>query len=212
MRFILLSLISLYFLSCANTSENSSVDDTPDIEQKSEEPTRPAVVEVKNFRTKSKKQFTVVEKKVGESASKITVLGTGFPNSQEIFRLEDIDPKETGFLEDLDDDGFEELYLITRSVGSGSYATIFGYASYKDLSYGPIYIPDPIENDPNFAGYMGHDRINIIDSQLVREFPVYKEGDTNSEPSGGIRILKYALEKGEASYILKIESVSIQQR
>ena len=152
------------------------------------------------------------KEKLSESISRITIQGSGFPNSHEIFTLKDVDPMEIGLQGDLDGDGFEEIFLITRSVGSGSHITIYGFISYDDKSYGPVYIPKHSENDPNFSGYMGHDRVSIVDNQFIREFPVYNQGDPNNAPSGGYRVLIYGLEAGEASYILKVESVSSRRR
>jgi len=207
MRFVLLVFTLICIVSCSDSIENKS-GDKDETEWATQEPKAAAQVEVTSFWTKSRKEFTVVEKSLSESVSRLTVQATGFPNTKEIFRLNDIDPMEAGLMGDLDADGFEELYLITRSVGSGSYATIYGYASYKDKSFGPIYIPEQQEDDPNFRGYMGHDRISIIDNLLVREFPVFNDGDRNNAPSGGFRSLKYTLEAGEASYILKVKEVS----
>ena len=211
MRFIFLTLLALNILGCANTSESDS-QDKPGTEWASQEPKPAAQVDVTNFKTKSGKEFTVVEKKSSESISRITIQGSGFPNSHEIFTLKGVDPMEIGLQGDLDGDGFEEIYLITRSVGSGSYITIYGFISYKDKSYGPIYSPKHSESDPNFSGYMGHDRVSIVDNQFIREFPVYNQGDPNNAPSGGYRVLMYGLEAGEASYILKVESVSSRRR
>ena len=211
MRLILLSFISLYFLSCSNTTDGNK-EDKPEAEWATQEPKPAAQVEVTNFRTKSGKEFTVIEKQRSASLSRITLQGTGFPNSQEIFTLRDVDPFEAGLKGDLDGDGFEELYLITRAAGSGSHAFIYGFASYNDLSYGQIYLAEPTENDPNFRGYMGHDRISILNNRLVREFPVFNAGDPNNTPSGGIRTIKYTLEKGEANCSLKIESISSGSR
>ncbi len=211
MKLILLTFISLFLLSCSNTTD-SNKDDKPETEWATQEPKPAAQVDVTSFKTKSGKEFTVVEKKRSGSLSRITIQGTGFPNSQEIYTLRDVDPFEAGLQGDLNNDGFEELYLITRATGSGSYAKIYGYASYNDMSYGSIYLAEPVENDPNFRGYMGHDRISIISNRIVREFPVYNMGDSNNAPSGGYRIIKYTLEKGEASFILKIDSVTSRAR
>ena len=204
-------MLSLSLLSCSNSTD-SNKEDKPETEWATQEPKPAAQVEVTNFRTESGMEFTVIEKKRSASQSRITIQGTGFPNTQEIFTLRDVDPFEAGLKGDLDGDGFEELYLITRGAGSGSYASIYGYASYNDLSYGQVYLAEPVENDPNFRGYMGHDRISVIGNRLVREFPVFNMGDAANAPSGGYRIIKYALEKGEASFTLKIDSVSSRSR
>jgi len=42
---------------------------------------------------------------------------------------------------------------------------------------------------------------------LVQRFPVYKTGDTNSEPTGGMRQLQYRLVAGEAGWILEVDRV-----
>jgi hypothetical protein len=55
------------------------------------------------------------------------------------------------------------------------------------------------------AGYMGHDVFSIENNKLIRVFPIYKEDDTNQNPTGGIRKLVYTLYPGEAGWQLRIE-------
>lgn len=203
MKFVLLSLILIFTVGCISSNEQK--DETESVTQ---EPKQPSQVDITNYETESGRIFTVVEKQLSNSLSRFSVQGTGFPNSQEIFTIVDSDPIEKGFLEDLDGNGFEELYLVTRAAGSGAYASIYAFASFNDKSYGQIYIPEIAEDDPVHEGYMGHDRISAIGDRLVREFPVYKDGDTNAKPTGGFRMIRYALVAGEASYVLKLESVS----
>ena len=31
---------------------------------------------------------------------------------------------------------------------------------------------------------MGHDEFSLVENTLSQRFPIYKEGDTNAEPSG----------------------------
>jgi hypothetical protein len=207
MRVFILSFIVLVFANCTETSEGKS-EQKEETEWATQQPKTPSTVDISDYKTRSGKKFTVIEKKLSASLSRITVQGTGFPNSQEVFTLKDADPIQEGLQGDLDGDGYEELYLITRSAGSGSQATIYGFASYNDLSYGPIYLPEPEENDVNFRGYMGHDKISILGNRLLREFPVYNSGDPNSRPSGGSRVLKYALERGEASFALVVKEIT----
>jgi hypothetical protein len=52
---------------------------------------------------------------------------------------------------------------------------------------------------------MGHDTFKIEDQKLVRIFPLYKQGDANSKPTGGRRKLVYGLYPGEAMWQLKVE-------
>ncbi len=105
------------------------------------------------------------------------------------------------FTGDINQDDYPEFYLVTTSAGSGSYATLFAYASYRNKSYGPIYIP--VLDSTLLIGYMGHDQYEIRDNKLLRKFPIYLPGDINAQPSGGERVIEFDLIKGEASFILR---------
>jgi hypothetical protein len=54
---------------------------------------------------------------------------------------------------------------------------------------------------------MGHDDFAVVEGTLVRRFPVYKDGDHNAAPSGGVRQLQYKLRPGEANWQLKLDRV-----
>ena len=140
----------------------------------------------------------------GRSLGTIEVRTEGFEhNYGEVF--EDRDPISDVFTADLDGNGFEEIYIVTTAAGSGSYGTILGFASNKDKSLSMIHFPEVREGDANFEGYMGHDTFTIEGRKLVRIFPVYQEGDTNANPTGGRRKLVYGLVPGEAGWQLRIE-------
>ena len=47
-------------------------------------------------------------------------------------------------------------------------------------------------------GYQGHDAFAIVERYLVRRFPIYRKGDTNAKPTGGLRQIHYRLRPGEA--------------
>lgn len=156
----------------------------------------------------SKDQFHISEVKKSASLSDILVIPQGFEFTKDTFRINDSDPLMHTFLLDLDQNGFQEVYIITSSAGSGSYATIYGYASNKDKSATPIYVrplsEDDLKTDDSlFKGYRGHDSIYVSEKQLLRKFPVYLEDDANCCPSGGHRTLTYQLVKGEASWQLE---------
>ena len=70
-----------------------------------------------------------------------------------------------------------------------------------------IYFPEIAPDSDAAKGYMGHDEFTIIETTLVRRFPVYKEGDSNAEPTGNIRQIQYKMVDGEASRKFVIDQV-----
>ena len=111
-------------------------------------------------------------------------------------------------IEDLNLDGFPEVLLYTISAGSGSYGNVIGYSVNNGKSISQIYFPDLFDNKEPSSGYMGHDEFAIIETTLVRRFPVYKDGDTNNNPTGGFRQIGYKLKDGEASRSFVIDKIS----
>ena len=106
---------------------------------------------------------------------------------------------------DLDANGSPEVYVYVTSAGSGSYGSLLAYAANNRKSLSEIYLP-PLEEDPEASsGYMGHDEFTALELRLGRRFPIYREGDTNAEPTGGTRQLQYRLEPGEAGWILRVD-------
>ena len=159
----------------------------------------------KVYKTKTGKTIMLSETHpVSQSLSTIKISTKDFEyNYSEIYR--DRDPISDIFLSDLDGNDFDEIYIIMTSAGSGSYGTVLGFASNKDKSLSMINFPEVQEGDNNFKGYMGHDTFKIGDGKLVRIFPIYNQGDTNQNPTGGKRKLVYGLYPGEAMWQLKVE-------
>ncbi len=152
------------------------------------------------YRTQTGKTILISETHpVGQSLSTIKISTQGFEHEfNEVYV--DRDPIEAVLLADLDRNGFDEIYIILRSAGSGSYGSLLGLASNRDQSLSLIHLPAPDVD----SGYMGHDTFQIEGQQLVRSFPVYKPGDSNLKPSGGTRKLVYELVPGEAMWQLKL--------
>lgn len=157
--------------------------------------------------TKSDKVFELIGHSNSDGLYDYHVVPKGFEFTKDTFIVSEADPLSKAFLEDLDDNGFEEVYLITASIGSGSYGNIYGYASNSDQSVTPIYLPPIHENDlaPGalFEGYMGHDSIYLDEGKLMRQFPIYLEGDPNCCPTGGKATIAYKLVPGEATWQLR---------
>ena len=159
--------------------------------------------------TATGKSLQLLIRENDSSLNDLIIIPIDFENSKDTFRINDADPLLNTWLLDLDNNGYDELYLVTSSVGSGSYATIYGYASNQDLSLTPIYVPTISENDVmeggDFIGYMGHDSIYVEKNRIYRKYPIYKKDDPNCCPTGGNKIVRYQLKAGEASWILEID-------
>lgn len=109
---------------------------------------------------------------------------------------------------DLDADGSPEIYVYVTSAGSGSYGTVVAYSANRRKSLSGIRFP-PVTDDPSAAkGYMGHDEFAVVENALAHRFPVYRDGDSNAKPTGGMRQLQYKLFPGEAGWVLKVDKVS----
>jgi hypothetical protein len=108
---------------------------------------------------------------------------------------------------DLNVDGSPEIYVYVQSAGSGSYGSLVAYSANRKKSLSEIYLP-PITDDPRASkGYRGHDEFRVVESTLVRRFPVYRDGDTNAKPTGGTRQVQYKLAAGEAGWVLRADKV-----
>jgi hypothetical protein len=104
---------------------------------------------------------------------------------------------------DLNADGSPEIYVYVTSAGSGSYGSLIAYSANNRKSLSQIYLPPVDENPEASPGYMGHDEFAVVESSLVQRFPVYIEGDSNAQPTGGTRQVQYRLEPGEAGWVLR---------
>lgn len=109
---------------------------------------------------------------------------------------------------DLNMDGFPEVLVYIVSDGSGSYGSVIGYSVNKGKSMSQVYLPPVAENPKVNQGYMGHDEFAIVENTFNQRFPIYKPGDSNSKPTGGIRQIQYKLKDGEVSRIFVIDKIS----
>lgn len=108
---------------------------------------------------------------------------------------------------DLNTDGYPEVFVYLTSLGSGSYGKLIGYSTNNGKSVSQVSLPDIAENDRINKGYMGHDEMAIVENTFCQRFPIYKDGDTNANPTGGMRQIQYKLVDGEACRILQVDKV-----
>jgi len=133
------------------------------------------------------------------SLNKVTITPKGITNKETVTAEAEgtISGVQIG---DIDNNGFPEIYISVTSAGSGSYGTLIAYASNKNKSISPIFLPELTKKQ--LKGYMGHDTFGIVKGVFVREFPIYKDTDTNAKPTGKTRKIQYTLKAGEAGWKL----------
>ncbi|WP_332513950.1 PliI family lysozyme inhibitor of I-type lysozyme [Bacteroides sp.] len=108
---------------------------------------------------------------------------------------------------DLNADGYPEVLVYLNSVGSGSYGMVIGYSVNNGKSMSQISFPNITDNPEASKGYMGHDEFAIVELSFCQRFPIYKENDTNANPTGGTRQIQYKLKDGEASRKFVVDKV-----
>ncbi len=141
------------------------------------------------------------------SLNQLTITPSGLSISNETVSRE-IDGSVTGAdIADLDADGYPEIYVWANSAGSGSYGSVIGYAVNRGKSMSEVYFPEFDETDKYFKNYMGHDEFAVVELTFVRRFPIYKQGDSNNQPTGRTRQLQYKLLPGEAGWKLVLDKV-----
>jgi len=133
------------------------------------------------------------------SLNKVTITPKGLSNNKPI--VVDADGTVSDVkIDDINNDGFPEIYISVISAGSGGYGSLIAYASNKNKSITPITLPELTKKQ--MKGYMGRDEFAPVESVFVRRFPVYKDGDTNAKPTGKTRQIQYELKSGEAGWKL----------
>lgn len=139
------------------------------------------------------------------SINQLEIVPGGLAIDNPVIRRE-IDGAVTGAeIADMNKDGSPEIYIYVHSAGSGTYGDLVAYSVNNRKSLSGIYLSPLMDDAKNSKGYMGHDTFAVVENRLIRRFPLYNEGDSNANPTGGIRQLQYKLVAGEASWILKLE-------
>jgi hypothetical protein len=108
---------------------------------------------------------------------------------------------------DLNLDGYPELLVFVTSAGSGSYGSVIGYSSNAGKSMSRMNTALATENPKYSNGYMGHDKLALVEGTLVQAFPVYRKGDLNFKPTGPTRQIQYKMVDGEAVRQLVVAKV-----
>jgi hypothetical protein len=105
---------------------------------------------------------------------------------------------------DINVDKSPEIYIYIKTKDNTS---LISYSANKNKSLSEIYLP-PFTDDPKLAkGYRSHNEIALVENVVAQRFPIFKDGDSDDKPTGGVRQLQYKLMQGEASWTLKLDKV-----
>jgi len=100
---------------------------------------------------------------------------------------------------DLDANRFPEVYLFSRSSGSGSFGRVYGWQFLPERKADVTAVNWQL---PGETGYMGHDSLWVDRQVLCRQFPRYQPGDANAQPTGGEQMIRYHLQPAGQGYAL----------
>ena len=159
---------------------------------------------------KNGKSFVILQSPESEYLVDVHVFGKGFPNSKDSIFFDEIEIIDTVLIADINNDGFEELYIFTRGFFPGAYDHVFGVTSDEDKSYKDINFydlkPTDVSEGAVFNGYQGQDVYTLENNLIKRTFPVYDAGDFYNHPSRGYRSLYYTLEKIDSGFYFKLKN------
>ena len=158
----------------------------------------------KELKTESGMTWVIHQTPLSDSLINISIDTHGFSSDNQSLDFGETDPVVATLQADLDKDGFEELYLFTRSAGPGAYGSVLGLYSDEDKSVSIISFEGDTpynskEGEP-YEGYLGEDEFAIIDGVLTNTVSV---SATNGKEAEVKRMIHYQLIKAEGSVQLK---------
>lgn len=207
-KILMFSAVSLFLFACNNAEKKETTTEKKDSaavtssENSTVTDSSAKTPVTQEFKTRTGKTFVVVvAHPEGASLNNIKVTLKEVPGSEMSF--DKVDPVNKFMVDDLDADGFDEIYITTTSAGSGSYGNVYGVASNKDKSVSGVFMPPVEEADmakgKHFEGYQGHDDFQIIENSMIRTFPIKSEKATK-------RQVNYKMKAGEATYLFYIKN------
>ena len=159
---------------------------------------------------KNGKSFVILLTPESDYLVNAYVFGKGFPASCDTILFDEIELIDTVLIADINNDGYEEMYIFTRGFFPRAYDHVFGVTSdedksYKEINFTPLKPSDVIKGG-DFDGYQGQDVYTLENNTIKRTFPVYNAGDFYDHPSRGYRYLYYTLEKTDSGYFFRLKN------
>ena len=163
----------------------------------------------KEYFLKNGKSFTILQSYESDYLVNVYVVGKVFPGSMDTIFFEEIELIDTVIIADINNDGFEEMYIFTKGFSPGAYDHVFGVTSDEDKSYKEINFysvkPADVAERGFLNGWQGQDVYTFENNSIKRTFPVYNAGDFYNNPSRGYRTLYYTIEKTDSGFYFKLK-------
>ncbi|MBL7847366.1 MAG: hypothetical protein JNL40_07850 [Cyclobacteriaceae bacterium] len=203
-HWLLLLLAGILFTACSGTDEQSG--DEADYDSTLVLP-RTDLMRLSEFKTPTGKVFVVRETPMFDtSLVNVIVKAAGFSRDTLTIDFGEMDPIIAVHLDDLDKDGYGELYVITRSTGSGQEGTIVGLCSNQDQQVSVISFegatPYTMKEGEPYEGYLGHDSFSFDQGILTNTFQLSQPGEKIAT-AGNHRTVRYELIRNESSARLR---------
>jgi hypothetical protein len=198
--------VSVFALACKGKAPDAPAAGAPAAAPPAERPAAPVAAAFDSTFELNGIRFRVQATNQG-SGNQLTITPSGLEGDNSAMTQE-IQGTVTGAeVADLNADQSPEIYVYVQSAGSGSYGSVVAYGANKRKSLSQVYVPPISENAEAAKGYMGHDEFAVVEGTLVQRFPVYKETDTNANPTGGMRQVQWKLKQGEAGWVMVADRV-----
>lgn len=101
-------------------------------------------------------------------------------------------------VDDLNSDGLADLILFIYTDSAALHGTVYAMISADDKTIMPAGLPDPALDGKINTGYKGHDVFTLLEGTILLRFPIFKPGDKDDAPTGGMRTVQYNVSKGES--------------
>lgn len=108
---------------------------------------------------------------------------------------------------DLNIDQSPEVYIYTREAGGNKKAGLIAFSANKKKSLSEVSFPTDDPKSKDLVGFNGGDEFAVVESTLVRRFPVYDGTSSDAKKTGKMRQIQYKLKAGEASWQLFVDKV-----
>ena len=212
---MLLAGVLLLGFACSGGNRSSTTAQTEDHEPQVDttaSPIEPAAPKTSKKEAGSKAPF---EQELSEGGIRFTITSPNIPTENTFaIQSEGLAGRNPSFtkdigtqqvyraaLADLNQDGYPEVYIFTRTTQEPPQGEVYAFASYRNRSYGEVYVADEaVQNLRSNAYQRGH-VFELQETAIVRRFRVYQNGRASSYSN----TLTYKLEMGETSYRLEVE-------